>query len=64
MSAPPLSVRLPQPLRHQLTAAARADRRSVSALARLLIADGLALRERQAAAEKLRGLGFTIMEGR
>jgi predicted DNA-binding protein len=41
----PTSVRLPQPLRERLTAAAVEERRTFSNLLRVLVEDGLAQRE-------------------
>jgi hypothetical protein len=50
----PVSIRFPQPLREQLTAAAAAERRPISQFVRVLVEDALAARDRERAAETLR----------
>ena len=63
MSSPAISVRFAPPLREQLTGAARAERRSVSAMVRVLCEDGLAARGREHAEQTLRELGYAFREG-
>jgi hypothetical protein len=47
MSSPPLSVRMPAPLRGRLTAAAEQERCSLSQMVRVLFEDGLQARSEE-----------------
>jgi predicted transcriptional regulator len=62
MSSFPLSVRLPDPVRERLAIVAAAERRSVSGMARVLVEDGLALRDRDRAAQTLKDLGYRVRD--